>query len=451
MDMKQQEQLQEALAQCIEKMQRGASVDACVAEHAEHAEALRPLLAATLAANAAYRQEPSKEARARGRARLQGAIAEARSRQAQQAAHHTWLMPLKAWSAAMAGVVLFGGGFGVIHAASGSLPSETLYPVRRAVEKAQMNWPFRSDEGRGQFHEALARRRADEMVRLATRDQPGDFTQASALLGGHVQGAATLALKQADRMLDRVPPEAFGSIIIIIPEDGAAAVSPSGRLPEPARPVDALPANNAAGQAPRPDGRQPAVAKPAQAKAQAEHWQELIQQTLEQLGERRARMQLDYENSLAKFRALTQQISAEQLPRLEAVMARLTIEYQAQIQRLDAKVAEGAALREEIKQRGQGREGDAPKSSPPQERPQGAPSTPRPKQRPTEEERAAQQATQAAKATAQAQERATQQATLAAKGTPVAQERTPQARPVERTPQPRPATNAEPREERQER
>ena len=419
MNKKRQEQFQEALTQCIEKMQRGATLDACVAEHPEHAEALRPLLEATLLAQSAYRQEPSRAGRARGRVRLEAAITQARARQA-KGAHGTWLMPLKAWSAAMAGVVVFGGGFGVVQAASGALPSDTLYPVKWAMEQAQLNWPFRSEDGQLQFQDSLARRRTNEMVRLATRDKPGDFTQATALLGDHVEGATTLTLKSADRMLGRVPlPSAAGVIVIIIPADGLGTAPAPARSPELAQPVTAQPRDNA-GPEQRPESRESRMMNPPQATAQAEHWRDLIQDALEDLAERRVRMQLDYENVMAKFQAVAARVSPEQRPRVQALMERLAADYQAQINRIDAKAAEGVALREAFTRQGS----DAPRQSPPQgspaTRPQ--PSSP-PQERPAAQERQSQQATQVARETQQAERREAPQATQAARETQQAEQR----------------------------
>ncbi len=75
--------------------------------------------------------------------------------------------------AALALVLLFAMGGGVVSAAAGSLPGSPLYPVKLAVEDARLTLTF-SQAARAQLYMRFANERTTEMVRLVTEGRPVD-------------------------------------------------------------------------------------------------------------------------------------------------------------------------------------------------------------------------------------------------------------------------------------
>ena len=58
---------------------------------------------------------------------------------------------VRMWAATATAVIVFVGGFGVVRASSDSLPGDTLYGVKRTVERVQLAWPLRSDESKARY------------------------------------------------------------------------------------------------------------------------------------------------------------------------------------------------------------------------------------------------------------------------------------------------------------
>ena len=110
--------------------------------------------------------------------------------------------PVRAWAATGTAAAVFGGGFGVVQAASGSLPNQMLYPVKRTVEQVEMAWPMRSDSDRSRLHDELARRRTEETALVAGRGDSAPIVALSGRAAGHVESATVIVLSQADRGLE---------------------------------------------------------------------------------------------------------------------------------------------------------------------------------------------------------------------------------------------------------
>ncbi|MCH8049480.1 hypothetical protein IH979_02090 [Patescibacteria group bacterium] len=73
-------------------------------------------------------------------------------------------------AASVAVIVLIVGGWTTVNASSTSLPGETLYPVKLATERAQLQ--FSSSGNKAVLHSTFAKRRLNEAVALSQSDRP---------------------------------------------------------------------------------------------------------------------------------------------------------------------------------------------------------------------------------------------------------------------------------------
>lgn len=191
--------LHEALNDCVTRLAGGATLEDCLALYPSYVGALQPLLATAAATRVASQVEPSPLGAVRARVKVHAAME--RSRRRGFWASVLNLVPARAWATGGAAVVLFGGGFGVVQAASGSMPTDTLYPVKRTVEEVQLSWPMRSAAGRTRFHDQLARRRTEEAAKMADRGAPAQIVSLSDRAAGHVETATVIVITQAERGL----------------------------------------------------------------------------------------------------------------------------------------------------------------------------------------------------------------------------------------------------------
>ena len=183
------------LNDCLERLAAGESVAECLARYPEHAEELAPLLRAGSATMSVSRtMKPRAEARARGMARMQAALAEGRQRQGRR---RRWQLPSIAWrpmatpiAAAFAVVFLIivaAGGTTV--ASADSIPGEPLYSVKSIRESVEERMA-RSDEHKAQVHAKLARERGREMRELIVRGRIYEAELAAFRLHRHLKASA---------------------------------------------------------------------------------------------------------------------------------------------------------------------------------------------------------------------------------------------------------------------
>ena len=95
----------------------------------------------------------------------------------------------------MAATVIFGGG-AVAHASQDALPGDALYPLKTAIEQAELALATTPEE---QFerHLALAQKRADEIRALALDDRSEQMLQTATEMQQHLQHAEQWALQLA--------------------------------------------------------------------------------------------------------------------------------------------------------------------------------------------------------------------------------------------------------------
>jgi hypothetical protein len=146
-------------------MVKGDTIEQCLGSYPEQAADLEPLLRAALSAvKASSHIEPRPEFQRLAKHRLLSAIGEKGKKRAEHR------MPLwgwqRRWAVALAAVlILILIGAGTVTASTGSLPGDTLYPVKTATEKLQGFFTF-SSEAKANFYMKLAQRRLDEIKLL---------------------------------------------------------------------------------------------------------------------------------------------------------------------------------------------------------------------------------------------------------------------------------------------
>ena len=151
---------------CLDRiMVKGDTIEQCLESYPEQAAELEPLLRAALSTvKASSHIEPRPEFQRLAKHRLLSAIEE----KGERGTEHR--MPLwgwqRRWAIALAAVlILILAGAGTVTASTGSLPGDTLYPVKTATEKVQGFFTFNS-EAKANIHMKLAQRRLDEIKLL---------------------------------------------------------------------------------------------------------------------------------------------------------------------------------------------------------------------------------------------------------------------------------------------
>lgn len=160
------------LNDCLERIGAGESVADCLARYPEESDELAPILRMCQATmRVSQSATPSAVGKARGKARMQSALAEVEQRRGswRQMPRIYW-RPISAPIAAAFAVVLLtlvaAGGTTV--ASADSIPGEALYPVKSMRESVEERIA-RSDEHKARVHAKLARERGREMRELIVR------------------------------------------------------------------------------------------------------------------------------------------------------------------------------------------------------------------------------------------------------------------------------------------
>jgi hypothetical protein len=181
------------LQHCLERLERGGSVHACLRDFPEHAEALAPLLAAADALRWCPLPPLSDAARAAVRAQALAAFArQAASKPPQRLAWRGAGLRPKLLALACA-VVLVVSGIGIsVAAAQASLPGSRLYPLKRESEQVRL-----ALAGRPQAQSALyldfATRRLAEALALAASGRAPERALATEFAANCAQAWQTIA------------------------------------------------------------------------------------------------------------------------------------------------------------------------------------------------------------------------------------------------------------------
>jgi len=99
--------LDKILDECIDRINCGESVEACLSDYAEYSEELRPLLAAMLETKTAYSFIPSARAKSSHRQRFTAALVVSRERRERRQPLFPWILDWsKVWATAAAVIVI---------------------------------------------------------------------------------------------------------------------------------------------------------------------------------------------------------------------------------------------------------------------------------------------------------------------------------------------------------
>jgi len=345
---------------CLERLGKGATVEACLASYPRHAERLRPLLQTALAAQATYRVKPDQKAKAAGRAKLR-----------QSAAHGsgggiwripTALMPLRAWGASAAVLVILFGGYGVVHASGDAKPRGVLYPVKRTVEDLQERAPFRSDDSKAKLAAQFAERRTEEIAYLAERGESAKIPALTEDLNRQVERFAHFETKGAQKEVQRLQ----ARIESRLPQESASLPIAAGE--PPAAPPAATRPAIAAGETPAatPRATRPAAAAtpeptrvpptreqtrppiatdgPRPPLVLSEGEAKKIDAQRQNLEQNKARLTEQYQKTVAKLEEAKKMAPPEQAARFDETLATLEARHNNEIAKLDEGLSKLAAL-----------------------------------------------------------------------------------------------------------
>src|SRR5919199_3581101 len=185
---------------CLERLEKGGSVQACLRDFPDQAEALAPLLAAADALRWCPLPPLSDATRAAVRAQALAAFArQAGSKSPQRSPWRGAGLRVKLLALACA-VVLVVGGLGIsVAAAQASLPGSLLYGLKRESEQVRLQLA-RSPHAQSTLYLDFATRRLDEALALAASGRPPEREVVTALVTDYTQAWQTIgALPAAEQ------------------------------------------------------------------------------------------------------------------------------------------------------------------------------------------------------------------------------------------------------------
>jgi hypothetical protein len=187
--MKKSRELDNILDECLERLIRGESIEACLSRHPEHAAVLEPLLRTALDTLMAADIRPRPEFRQRAAAQFQAAIREMPLKE--RRGFFAVLKPSLATIIIVVVVLLAGGG--TVAAAAGSLPDSPLYPVKLATESVRLALTP-SALGKAELNARFADERVDEIIKMAEKGKADLIEKATERLDKQLVAVANLSL-----------------------------------------------------------------------------------------------------------------------------------------------------------------------------------------------------------------------------------------------------------------
>jgi outer membrane biosynthesis protein TonB len=162
--------LEEIFEECLERIEKGESIESCLASYPEESAELEFMLRTFI--NVQWRSslvEPSPQFKAWGKAQLYNAFNAERARQAAaEPKRHGILSLRRIWVPALAGLMIFIllGGVGTAAASGTALPDQPLYGVKLATEQVRLAFSF-SDVDKAEVNTQIAETRAQEIAAMA--------------------------------------------------------------------------------------------------------------------------------------------------------------------------------------------------------------------------------------------------------------------------------------------
>ncbi len=231
--MNQQDQFNEILNQCLERLLKGESINQILSEFPDQAQELQPLLRTASAARAFSEVQPRADFKARARYEFITAARELETQPKGRFVFKWKWQPAWAISLAAVAVVVLSGGATVV-ASNSSMPGQSLYSVKLAFEKVQLAFTV-SDLAETELNARFANNRAAEIEYLAVSGNTEQIQIASARLNSNLSNISQLF--QGEKAVSNVssdpPPKAPLASAVSAPTDAASQSlkSASGAAP----------------------------------------------------------------------------------------------------------------------------------------------------------------------------------------------------------------------------
>lgn len=194
-----EKKIESILDECIERLAKGERLEQCLASYPEQAAELEPLLRIVATVKMAAAVEPGDEFKARTKYAAMSAL-----RGTVEKKKRVWyfgnLGMRRAFAAVAVGItalVITGGS--VVAASTDSLPGQTLYAVKTAVENVQLAFTP-SDVGKAKLLASFADRRVSEIERLVLSDEGGSH---------NVDIASTALLRNLNQVAEVLEPSSM--------------------------------------------------------------------------------------------------------------------------------------------------------------------------------------------------------------------------------------------------
>jgi hypothetical protein len=224
--MKNMREFDDILNECIERIIRGATVEACLADYPEQAAELEPLLRTAADTIKATAIAPHPEFRQRAGYEFQTALRDLKPEK-----HGFFRLQARWVAVASAVIVILLAGSGTVAASSNSLPDQPLYAVKLATENVRLALTP-SALGKASLYAEFADRRVDEIIKMAEK------------------GKVAQVLKATDRMNDRLL--AMANLSLPARETGTGGETPAILMAAPATDAGAPPEVSAPTVTPAP-------------------------------------------------------------------------------------------------------------------------------------------------------------------------------------------------------
>ena len=221
------------LDEVIDRIAQGESIDDCLEDYPEHAKELEPLLRVAARAYSNSDLEPRPDFK-RGLLAQTSLLPHRKKPKAEPRRIPLFSWQLR-WVAATVAVLIFlmVGASGTAAASSSSMPDDTLYPVKLAVERARLTFTF-SDTGKAKLHAKFTERRARELAHMAEKGDAGAVEKASSRLDGDLASIESWAsgVEQGDAAVAEVTQTLQETNIAIqdVFQEAASTVEPEAEV-----------------------------------------------------------------------------------------------------------------------------------------------------------------------------------------------------------------------------
>lgn len=185
--------IQKVLASCLDSIEKGESLDRCLARYPEMTKELEPLLRAALFVHRATRINARSEFKASTRRRLLSSLKPGQP----SVLKRPFLSWHFRWTVALASLLVVLLGSGTIVMANNSLPDQPLYPVKVATEEVQLaltpNKIYKA-----QIEMDMVERRTEEIAELARLNRFNGIERANRRLARHLDRFVIIIISEED-------------------------------------------------------------------------------------------------------------------------------------------------------------------------------------------------------------------------------------------------------------